>query len=1027
MMKRQIYTLLLTLLLFPLGISAQQTVTLTGMVNDIDNEPLIGVSIAVKDQVSSGTVTDMDGKFSIVVRPYSSLIFSYVGYNKQEVNIGDKTTINVRMESASILDEVVITAAGTQRKISSTGAITSVDIKTLNVSSSNLTNALVGNVAGIIAVQGSGEPGSNNSEFWIRGISTFGANQSALVLVDGFERNFNEINVEDIAEFSILKDASATAIYGSKGANGVVLITTKRGNAGKININAKVEYGYNARTRTPEFVDGIGYANMVNEALVTRNREPLYSPQEIDIIRYQLDPDLYPNVDWMDLLLREGASTRRASLNFDGGGTTARYFVSGSYVDEGGMYKTDKMMSDYNTNSNLQRWNYRTNFDMDLTKTTLISVGVSGHLQKHNKAGLGHDIWHSLVGQTPVDIPVMYSNGRTPSSGIGSRTNPWVLATQTGFVENWENIAQINVSIKQDLKFIAEGLRFEGRLGLDSKNTNYIGRTKWPEQYNVERRRDLEGNLVMKRIATERFLEQQTGSSGERFYNMELEMHYNRVFAEKHRFGALLKSFQNEKTEVIEKGDESELQFLIRGMPRRNLGMSGRSTYGYMDRYLLEFNFGYTGSENFKKGHQFGFFPAVSVGWNIAEEGFVKKSLPWLSMAKVRYSYGEVGNERIDTRFPYLTQINERGDYNFADIGQDYIINGLHLATVAANSLTWEVAKKHNLGFDINVKNGLFTATVDLFKDTREDIYMQRKNLPGMVGITSQPWANVGKMESQGFDGSLAFSKKISDVQLTFRGNITYAKNEVIEFDEETSALPYRMTQGYRHRQVKGLVALGLFEDYDDIRNSPKQTFGNYMPGDIKYKDVNGDGVINDLDIVAIGATEVPSLVYGLGLSLVWTGFDFNIHFQGAGKSSKMINGSSVYPFVDGSWGNIFTEVAADGNRWISKEISGDPATENPNAKYPRLSMGGNDNNYRGSTFWLRDGKYIRLKTLEFGYTIPKRILAKAHASGARVFFVGNNLALWDSLKLWDPELDTSNGQKYPLNKSLTFGLTLNF
>ncbi|NDV66585.1 TonB-dependent receptor [Bacteroides sp. 224] len=1043
-MRKQLYILFMMLLACTTGAFAQEgVITLTGTVTDDSKETLIGVSVAVKDKVGTGTITDLDGNFSIKVTPYSTLIFSYVGYEKQEINIGTKTTLNVVLKSENVLDEVIVTGAGAQRKLTSTGAITTVNIKDLKgVASTNLSNSLAGNVAGIIARQSSGQPGQNASEFWIRGISTFGAGSSALVLVDGFERDFNEINIEDIETFSVLKDASATAIYGSKGANGVILITTKRGEAGKININTKAEYSYNTRTRTPDFVDGITYAGMVNEALVSRNREPLYTAEEIDLIRYQMDPDLYPNVDWMDMLLRDGAPTYKVSVNVDGGGSTARYYASASYLNEGGMYKTDKALKDYKTNANMDRWNYRMNFDMDVTPTTLVSAGISGFLETTNEPGLAGDIWHSVIGQNPISIPVLYSDGKIPAYGTGNRTNPWVLATQTGFVQNWKSVSQVNANIKQDLKFITDGLRFEARIGLDNTSKNKVGRIKWPEQYKAKRRRDLNGDLVVDRVSTESFLHQQASSQSERFINIEAEFHYNKLFNQKHRVGAMVKYMQSEKTEPAyerkwrteEKDgktyfywDETDMQFLIRGMPKRNMGLSGRTTYAFMDKYMVEFNFGYTGSENFKKGHQFGFFPAVSAGWNIAQEKFIQKALPWLTMAKVRYSYGEVGNDNIGTRFPYLVEVGNRDGYNFGDINQAYGIGGLHMSKVAADYLTWEVAKKHNIGFDLNILNNKFSATIDIFKDTREDIYMERKNLSGMTGITSKPWANVGKMESKGFDGNFAFTENIGEVTLTLRGNITYTKNEVIEHDEETNALPYRMIQGYRWRQVKGLVAEGLFEDYEDIRNSPKQTFGAYMPGDIKYKDINGDGVIDDKDIVAIGATEVPNLIYGLGLSVLWKGFDFNVHFQGAGKSSKMIEGSSVYPFINSDWGNIFKEVANSSDRWISKEISGDPATENPNAKYPRLSYGGQGNNYRASTFWLRDGKYVRLKTLEIGYTLPSNFLNKFRISRARVYFIGNNLALWDSLKLWDPELDTTNGQKYPLSKSFTLGLTLGF
>ncbi|MHB9055965.1 MAG: SusC/RagA family TonB-linked outer membrane protein, partial [Paludibacteraceae bacterium] len=448
---------------------SSEKIQITGTVTDENDETMIGVAIYVKNETGLGTTTDVNGNYKILANKNSTLVFSFIGYDKQEIEVGGKNKINVKMTNtkSSVLDEVVVTGFGAQRKASISGAITTVDVKSLRVPTANITNALGGNVAGIISMQTSGEPGANSSEFWIRGISTFGAGANALVLVDGFERPFNEINIEDIESFSVLKDASATAIYGSRGANGVILITTKKGEAGKIKISGKMEYSYNTRTRTPEFVDGESYAKLLNEALKTRNLEPLYNDIELDIIKNNLDPDLYPNINWKDVLLKDGADTYRASINLDGGGSTARYFVSGSYINEGGMYKTDNALNQYNTNSNLERYNYRSNVDIDITKTTVLHTGVAGFLEKQNRSGLDMNIWESLVGYSPLATPIVYSNGLVPAYGTGNLTNPWVMATQTGYREFWRSKVETNLSLDQNLDFITKGLRFTGRFAFD--------------------------------------------------------------------------------------------------------------------------------------------------------------------------------------------------------------------------------------------------------------------------------------------------------------------------------------------------------------------------------------------------------------------------------------------------------------------------------------------------------------------------------------------------------------------------------
>ena len=1033
--------LFICMLLLGLSTSAlaQESIVVTGVVTDTNKEPMIGVNVSISNIPGLGAITDLNGKYSIKMPPYHKLVFTYIGFEKVEVLVKEQRTVNVTMKEASAreIDEVVITGTGAQKKLTVTGAITNVDVDVLKANpSGSMANALAGNVPGILAMQTSGKPGSV-SEFWIRGISTFGASNSALVLVDGFERSLDEINVEDVESFSVLKDASATAIYGSKGANGVVLITTKHGKAGKINISAKAETFYNMLTQVPDFVDGYTYASMANEAKITRNLEPLYKADELEIFRLGLDPDLYPNVNWIDELLRKGSWSTRATLSMNGGGNTARYYVSGSYLDQQGMYKVDKALKDYNTNANFRRWNYRMNVDIDITKSTLLKVGVSGSLQKANDSGVGSDaIWTALMGYNAIMVPKLYSNGYVPAYGNdnGDRFNPWVQATMTGYRENWKNNIQTNVTLEQKLDFITKGLRFVGRFGYDTENNNWINRRKWPEQWKAKRFRATDGTLDYDRVAEERKMFQESGSDGLRNEFFEAELHYSRGFKH-HHLGGTLKYNQSSKIKTVGLGDD-----LKQGIARRNQGLAGRFTYNWNYRYFIDFNFGYTGSENFAAGHRFGFFPAISGAWNIAEESLIKKHLKWMNMFKIRYSYVKVGNDNLgNTRFPYLYDIEtmtkkdgdktvDTGGYNFGDYTFDRYYGGMRYSSLSSPNVTWEIATKHDLGIDFSFFNDKLSGSVDYFNEKREGIYMLREYLPGIVGLESNPSANVGKVTSEGFDGHFTFRQKLGAVGLTIRSNITYSKNEIVDRDEENNYYWYKMQKGHRVNQARGLISLGLFKDYDDIRNSPVQDFDGYkvMPGDIKYKDVNGDGKIDGNDQVAIGATTKPNLIYGFGIAANWKGLDVNLHFQGAGKSTYFIDGSTVHMFKLGDgWGNVLSEMA-NSNRWISADISGDPATENPNAEYPRLSYGPNSNNYQQSTYWLRNGSYLRLKTVEVGYTLPTQLVNKVHFNTVRIFFVGTNLLTWSAFKLWDPEMGSTDGKRYPLSKNLSLGISVN-
>lgn len=1012
-------------------------ITVKGIVTDVDQEPMIGVTVVVKNQPGLGTSTNINGEYTIRVGEYDILMLTMIGFKTVEVPVA-KGIFNVVMEEeAQRLDEVVVSAAGViQSKATLSGAISTIDVAQLNTPNANLSNALVGNVAGIIGYQSTGEPGENTTEFWVRGISTFGANSKALVLVDGIERSLDQLNVEDIESFSVLKDASATAIYGSRGANGVILITTKRGTAGKVNINAKVEYGYNTRSRTPTYTDGLTYANMANEARVTRYQSPIYSPQDLESIQRGLAPDLLPNINWQDVILRDGAPNYRATVSLSGGGTTARYYVSGSYYNEDGIYKTSDV-NKYSTNVSYERYNYRTNVDIDITKSTLLKVGVGGFLINQTKPRYSSDaIWESLSNLTPLTVPRMYSNGLIPTYGTGGQMNPEVLLNQTGYTTVWKNKMETNLTLEQNLSFITEGLRFVGTFSFDTENSNEIERKKQPELwYAANTYNPNTGGLILSRVATEELMSQSGTADGKRRYYTEAKIDYSRVFGD-HRVTGLVMYYQQEKINTV-KVSENDPRSSI---PFRNIGLSGRATYGYKDRYLLDANFGYTGSENFEPNKRFGFFPAISGAWVISEEPFVKYNLDWLSMFKIRYSYGEVGNDKLTDdendytkRFPYMSFIEKSSGYTYGEYNTNFV-EGYRITTFGTPNLTWEVAKKHNLGIDIILWNNKISFTADIFHDHRSDIFMLRGQMPYTTGLQDiKAYANIGEMESKGVEGVFAYTDKIGEVNFTLRGNFTFATTNVLNYDEADNALYYQMTKGYRLNQTRGLIAMGLFENQADIDNSPTQTFGSYMPGDIKYKDVNGDGVVDDKDVVPIGNTTVPNFVYGAGLSMNWRGFDFNMLWQGAGMVDFFVGGNSIYLFSGKEVGNILTAMTDPADRWISREISGTATTENVNASIPRLSYGANENNYRQSTYWLRDGRYLRLKNLEFGYNVPKRYVNMIHASNVRVGFIGQNLLILSPFKWWDPEIGNrdntyyKDGAKYPISKTYSLNLTVNF
>lgn len=1028
--QQYIVLLLMAMLLVPQSLQAQEDkkLVIKGVVEDALG-PVIGASVVAKNQPGVGAITDLDGRFSLKVGPYDVLQITFVGYQSVEIpvlSIKDKNNLKVTMkEDNQTIDEVVVTASGVQKKKTLTGAITNVELKHLNAPGANLSNSLAGVVPGIIAMQSSGEPGENMSQFWIRGMSTFGAKSGALILVDGVERSFNEIPVEDIESFSVLKDASATAIYGQRGANGVVLITTKRGEKGKVKINVKAGFDWNTPVKVPEYASGYDWARLANEALVGRYENPLYTNEELDIIQHGLDPDLYPNIDWRDLMLKKGAPSYYANISFSGGSDNVRYFVTGRYTGENGRYRTSSSENKYNTNSTYERWNYRANVDMNLTRTTVLSVGVGGWLvNRTSPSSSSDDIWHSFASYTPVTAPRKWSTGQWPI--VSGMTTPEYQMTQTGYRTIWENKMETNVGLEQDLSFITKGLKFNGVFAFDTYNKNTIVREKGEELWSAESLRDGNGNLVLKREANAKAMSQAKKVEGDKRYYLQASLDYSRLFAEKHRVGAFAMVYQQETSDVNFAEDD-----LMASIPHRTLAYSGRFTYAYKDKYLTEFNWGYTGSENFEKGKQFGFFPAVSVGWVLSEEPFIKKMMPWIDQFKIRASYGEVGNDEIaGRRFPYITLVNtDDNSYSFGEFTNNSA-QGYRIKTMGTPYLTWEVAKKYDVGVDFSFFNSKITGTIDWFLDKRDDIFMKRNQMPLTTGLADQtPMANVGKMKSYGWDGNIAYTQRIGEVNLQLRANFTYQTTDVIDKDEAANELWYKMDKGFQLNQSRGLIALGLFENQEDIDRSPSQkalSNKTILPGDIKYKDVNGDGVITDDDKVPLGYRETPGLQYGLGLSANWKNWGINMLFQGTGKCDFFVGGSGPHAFHDGKRGNIL-QVMVDGNRWIPKEISGTEATEDPNADWPRLTYTNNSNNNRKSTYWLKERKYLRLRNLEITYDLPQMWTRKFLVSNMRIGFIGQNLFTWAPFKWWDPEGTNESGSSYPINRTYSCYIQFSF
>lgn len=1031
-MKKTFTKLLLLfslILLAPMAFA--QGVLVKGQVVDKEGTPLPGVSV-LKIGSGKGTITSIDGKFALAnLNEKDSLRFTYVGYNNQIIKVGDQTVINVVMlESASALEEVQVVAFQTQKKNSVIGSINTINPTELKIAPTNLTNALAGKIAGIISYQRSGEPGQDNAEFFIRGVTSFGYANSPLILIDGLEVTTTDLarmEPDNIASFSIMKDATATALYGARGANGVVLVTTKSGKKGKATINVRIENSLTSPTMTNHFLGGVDYMELYNKALRTRDPEALlyYSKDKIEGTRNGLNSQIYPNVDWYNELFRSTVQNQKANMSVSGGGDIAQYYLSVSFTDEKGLLNVDKM-NNFNNNIDIKRYNLRANIDVNLTKSTKAMVKFYSLIDRYN--GPQNDagsIFSMVMQANPVNFPKYYDKDESTqfvnhvmfgNKGNGGYPNPYAEMVR-GYKDRFTSTTTAQFQLEQDLSMITKGLKLRGMASLNSYSLSEVSRGFTPFYYGMK---EVDGETgVIHSIeqiseGTEYLTTGSSSKSANNSFYFEGVAQYNRIFGEKHDVGGLLVGYARELLTDASSDVYSSL-------PYRNMGISGRATYAYDERYFLELNFGYNGSEKFSKQNRYGFFPSAGLGWVVTNEKFFSESLKkTISNLKFKATYGLVGNDAISSnRFYYLSSVNlndaGKGHVWGEDFGNGY--NGYNINNYANPDVTWEIAEKANFGLEL----GLFgdaNIQLDYFTENRTNIYMWRDYIPATMGLTAPIASNIGKAESHGIDGSVDYKVSVNrDLWITSRVNFTYATNKIIENGEPQYPYAYMSNIGQPMNQPRGLVAERLFIDNLDVLNSPVQynQLGSYMAGDIKYVDINEDGKIDDSDMVPIGFPTVPEIIYGFGASVGYKDIDFSFFFQGSGRSSFFIDPTSISPFVNE---RNALQIIAD-NHWSDEN-------PNPNAFWPRMSVNSVSNNEKASTWWLRDGSFLRLKSVELGYSLPAKFLKKINIEKVRFYASGTNMLVLSKFKLWDPEMG-GRGLGYPPQKIINIGLNLNF
>ena len=1017
---------------------------ISGRVTDIKGEPLIGVNVTV-DGDANGSITNMDGLYEIFVTKKSVVLkFTYIGFKTSEIRTNASTNIyDVTLEEqVNELEETVIVGYGTQRKISNIGAQSSMKMEDIKTPSASLTTTLAGRLAGVVAVQRTGEPGKDAADIWIRGISTPNTS-SPLVLVDGVERSFNDIDPEDIESLTTLKDASATAVYGVRGANGVILIKTKPGKVGKPTVSADYYESFTRFTKMVDLADGITYMNAANEAMRNDGIATKYTEDQIRNTIAGKDPYLYPNVDWLKEIFNDWGHNRRVNVNVRGGSEKVAYYASVSYFNETGMTVTDKNINTYDSKMKYSRYNFTTNLNIDVTPTTKVEIGAQGYLGEGNYPAISSaDLYNAAMSISPVEYPKMFFvNGEAFVPGTSTNNNfnnPYSQATRRGYDNLTKNQIYSNLRVTQDLDMLTKGLKLTAMYAFDVYNEIHVHQDRAESTYNfldTSVPYDMNGQPILQRIYEgSNVLSYKQETSGNKKTYLEASLNYDRTFNDDHRVSALFLFNQQSKL-LYPKGTLED------AIPYRMMGIAGRATYSWKDRYFAEFNIGYNGAENFSPKHRFGTFPAFGVGWVVSNEKFWQPLSKAVSFLKIRYTDGKVGNSEVsDRRFMYLDQMKENGDYGYKFGPNGTKWSGYETVNMAVD-LIWEESRKQDLGIDLKLFNDDLSIVFDLFKERRENILLKREHsIPSFLGYnTSAPYGNIGIIENKGFDGTIEYNKRINkDWVIALRGNVTFNKDKWIQGELPEQKYEWMNQYGHNINGVKGYVAEGLFTqtEIDDMARweslsdankaiTPKpfaSQFGTVKAGDIKYKDLNNDGQIDAYDQTYISRGDVPTTVYGFGFTVGWKDLSVGMMFQGVAGAERVLNGSSVNPFNGGGGsGNLYSNI---GDRWTE---------ENPdqNAFYPRLSYGSettsNINNFQKSTWWVRNMNFLRLKTLQISYNLPKPWVNKVHLKNAAVYVMGTNLFTLSRFKLWDPEVNTDNGASYPNTTSYSVGINFTF
>jgi len=1030
-MKRKVSLLLLILLLFTYSLSAQQGLVRGKVIEVETEEPLPGVTVLIENS-TRGVTTDFDGTFELRAASTDKLVFSFIGMESQTIDVKNKTYIEVTMSPAtSELDEVTIVAFGKQKKESVIGSITTINPAELKVASSNLTTAFAGQMAGVIAYQRSGEPGADDADFFVRGITTFGTNRNPLILIDNVELSKTDLarlQPDDIASFSVMKDATATALYGARGANGVILVTTKQGEEGSTKVSFRMEQSLATPTQKVEFSDPVTWMQLANEAVLTR--DPFgyapYTEEKIDNTINGTDPLRYPAVDWMGMLIKDEAVSQRYNISISGGGKVARYYVAGSYNHDNGILNVDKRQN-FNNNINNKAYTLRSNIELRLTNTTNMNVRLSGSFDDYNgPLTSGTDMFNNIIKANTVLFPAFYPpTSKTAAIKhimFGNKDNlyynPYAESVR-GYKERTRSQLLAQVEVDQTLDFITEGLSVRGMLNISRLSQFSVSRFYSPYWYELAGKDDETGEYNLFNTNTNG-TDWLNYSEGDRVTNAttytELMANYNRSFGD-HGVSGLLVGTSRQSLDA----NTGSLQL---SLPYRNLGLSGRFTYSYTNRYFFEFNFGYNGSERFHKSRRFGFFPSAGAAWNISNEKFWAPMADNINLFKLRYSYGLVGNDQIGSatdRFYYLSEMNMedggRGMTFGKRLGESQ--PGISIIRDSNPEIGWEISYKSNYGLEIGLWENL-TLIAEYFTEKRTNILMNRSYIPQTMGLTYVVRANVGAASGKGTDISLEYQKSwTKDFWTSARANFTYATSKFDIYDEPTyDDEPWRSRVGKPLSQQWGFIAERLFVDDAEALSSPRQEITSYPygGGDIKYTDINRDGKITNADAVPIGLPTTPEIVYGFGTSIGYKGFDLSVFFQGLTNESFWINAGYTSPFVDNTQ---LLKVYAD-SHW---------SEENGNiyATWPRLSYDRNTNNVGVTNTWfMRDGTFLRLKQAELGYTIPGEWKNRLHIGNLRVYLSGTNLLLWSRFKLWDVEM-AGNGLGYPIQRVVNLGVNLSF